>query len=229
MKESFLEYKKTLDLNLIGIKYLYDGDINFSTDCSYSEIKPNELISPTFMINCISKIYNESFENMKLKSTELSISEESIKFEGNWSGLDENKLLSIIESEFGCQPNYIFLSKNSERIFGQKKIYATSNNRPLPSHFYKLFNIGKNMFTEVLVNPLIEDSEDELIVYAVDKSFQSLVYSIQNMEYTTRMVDKSECVHIIDYKLYDCKFKSLKIIIRNISKIREDKINEILN
>jgi hypothetical protein len=53
VRESFNEYKKTLEQNLMGITYLYDGDAISSTDESYSEIKTTPLTSPTFIITTI--------------------------------------------------------------------------------------------------------------------------------------------------------------------------------
>ena len=38
-----------------------------------------------------------------------------------------------------------------------------------------------------------------------------------------------EWLHTLDYKLYDCNYNSYKIIIKNVSKIRQDKINQILD
>jgi len=240
MRESFSEYKKTLESNLIGIQYLYDGDVNFSTDSSYDEIKNSPLTSPSVMINCFSKIYEESFNILKNKSKEIILSEESLKFpSGKWQSLDTNKILSAISSEIGTSPNYIFTSEKSYRSSGFDSRFQLETTKPFPGYFYRLTKLT-GIHTDVFYSPLVEDTEDELVLYAVDKSFQSLVYSIQNMDYKVNIVNEDdiknnkpyheiEWKHTIEYKLYDCKFNSVKVRIKNISKMRDDKINEILN
>jgi len=35
--------------------------------------------------------------------------------------------------------------------------------------------------------------------------------------------------HSINYPLYDCDFKVIKISIKNIEKLRDDKLNKLLN
>jgi len=237
VRESFSEYKKVLDLNLIGVKYLYDGDINFSTDDTYSEVKNSPLTSPSVMISCISKIYEESFSIMKSKSKEMTISEESLKGHfNNWNGLGGDQILRRIAKEMGGDPKYIFLSEKTQKLFELQ----FNKQSPFPTYFYPLGNTGHNFSTKILYSPFVEDIEDEIIIYAVDESIQSLVYSIQNMDYSVKMLDDSdlsnykpyheiEWVHTIDYKLYDCNFQSLKVRIKNVSKMRHDKINEILN
>jgi hypothetical protein len=67
-------------------------------------------------------------------------------------------------------------------------------------------------------------------MYLVDSGIQSLVYSIQNMTYDIERVDEfDKWKHTINYTLYDCNYKSFKLIIKDLSKIREDKINKLLD
>lgn len=240
MRESFSEYKKTLETNLMCIQYLYDGDVNFSTDSVYNETKKSPLTSPSVMINCITKIYEESFNNLKSRSRELVIPEETLKYpSGKWQALDTNKILSAISNELGSSPHYIFSSEKSYRSCGFDNRFQLETTKPFPGYFYSLTKLT-GLHTDVFYSPFVEDSDDELVLYAVDKSFQSLVYSIQNMEYKIEMSNSEdfknnkpyhemEWIHTIEYKLYDCKFNAIKIIIKNISKLRDDKINEILN
>jgi len=240
MRESFSEYKKTLETNLMGIQYLYDGDAILSTDSSYDEIKKSPLTSPSVMINCISKIYEESFNHLKSKSREVVIPEEILKFpSGKWQALDTNSILISISNELGVSPHYIFSSEKSYRACGFDNKFQLETTKPFPGYFYPLTKLT-GLHTEVFYSPFVEDIDDELVLYAVDKSFQSLVYSIQNMEYKIKMLNSEdfknnkpyhemEWLHTIEYKLYDCKFNSIKIRIKNISKLRDDKINEILN
>jgi hypothetical protein len=60
VKESFEEYKKTIEDNLINFTYLYDGDVIDSEIRYYEEIRNNNKVSPNFIINFIKKIYDES-------------------------------------------------------------------------------------------------------------------------------------------------------------------------
>lgn len=238
MRESFSEYKKTIEKNLMGVQYLYDGDVNFSTDSQYKEIKNNPLTSPSIIINCIKKIYDESINHLILNSREVVIAEESLKCGPQWHGLDSSRIMSIIKTELGCNARYLFTSEKSYKAFVFDK-FKLDNNKPFPGYFYKLTEL-RGIHTDIMFSPLVEDIDGELIIYAVDKSFQSLVYSIQNMEYNVKnrninspLIDKPyheiEWEHTIDYKLYDCNFKSIRINIKNVSKLRDEKINEILN
>ena len=160
---------------------------------------------------------------MVLKSKEILIPEESLSILDN--------ILDRI-TEFGINPIYIFTSKKGAKLFqittGKKyPNLERESNRPFPGYFYKIERFtGLNL--DIFYSPLIEESDGETIIYATDKSFQSLVYSIQNMDYR---IDKNgtNYLHTLDYKLYDCSYNSYKIVIKNISKMRQDKINKILN
>ena len=70
-----------------------------------------------------------------------------------------------------------------------------------------------------------------MVLYVVDKSIQSLVYSIQNMDYKIEQNDKDniEWKHTMEYNLYDCRFNSYRLSVKNLSKLRNDKINKILD
>lgn len=240
MRESFSEYKSIIEKNLIFVPYLYDGDVNFSTQRSYSKITNRPLTSPQVIVDTIINIYNESIEHVKSQSREVVIPEESLKFpSGKWTSLDTNKLMDQISLELGSYPKYIFTTEKSYYKCGFDNKFVLDNKRPFPGYFYPLTRLtGLN--TDVLYSPLVEDNDNEFILYVVDKSFQSIVYSIQNMEYNIKMVNDDdiknskpyheiEWTHKIDYNFYDCKFTALKVVIKNISKLRDDKINLILN
>lgn len=222
MRESFTEYKKTLEHNLIKIGFLYSGDIISSNFSQYTEIKNSPLTSPSFIINSISDIYSKSFEKMVDKSREFIIPEESIK----------DDVFSKI-SELGIKTSYVFCSEKGRNFLG---IHKWSNNiSALPNYFY---SIDKNISNgiEVFYSPLILDEEDEIILYITDAPIQSLVYSIQNMDYSIdSTIDgfkpniPDRWVHKLEYNLYDCNFNSYKLSIRNVSRLRQDKINKILN
>ena len=222
MRESFTEYKKTLVQNLMSISYLYNGDVISSHDSCYIEIKNSPLTSPSFIINSIVNIYQESFDIMVSKSKEFIIPLESI----NDIGKDVNIFDKI--SELGINPLYVFCSDKSKKLFGISK--NLNNTSAFPSYFYNIDKyIGINV--EVFYSPLVKDESDEMVLYVVDKSIQSLVYSIQNMDYKIEQNDKDniEWKHTMEYNLYDCRFNSYRLSVKNLSKLRNDKINKILD
>ena len=222
MRESFTEYKKTLEQNLMSISYLYNGDVISSHDSCYIEIKNSPLTSPSFIINSIVNIYQESFDIMVSKSKEFIIPLESI----NDIGKDVNIFDKI--SELGINPLYVFCSDKSRKLFGISK--NLNNTSAFPSYFYNIDKyIGINV--EVFYSPLVKEESDEMVLYVVDKSIQSLVYSIQNMDYKIEQNDKDniEWKHTMEYNLYDCRFNSYRLSVKNLSKLRNDKINKILD
>jgi hypothetical protein len=222
VRESFSEYKKTLEQNLMNISYLYNGDVISSVDSQYTEIKNSPLTSPSFIINSITNIYQESFDMMISKSKEFVIPLESIGALGKQGNLFDRI------SELGIKPVYIFCSDKGKKLFGITKNTGTTS--AFPSYFY---NIDKypHINLEIFYTPLIKDDDEESILYVVDNSIQSLVYSIQNMYYKIDANDNDniEWKHTMIYNLYDCRFNSYKLSIRNVSRLRHDKINKILN
>jgi hypothetical protein len=222
VRESFSEYKKTLEQNLMNISYLYNGDVISSIDSHYTEIKNSPLTSPSFIINSIINIYQQSFYMMSNKCKEFVIPEESI------AGLGKQGNLFDKISEFGIKSNYIFCSNKGKKLFGPTK--SSKSTSAFPSYFYNIDKyIGLNI--EVFYSPLVKEDDDEIVLYVFDNSIQSLVYSIQNMNYGIESNDKDniEWKHTMIYNLYDCRFNSYKLSIRNVSRLRHDKINKILD
>ena len=206
----------------MGISYLYNGDVISSTDSQYTEIKNSPLTSPSFIINSIVNIYQESFDIMISKSKEFIIPLESLMKVGK-DGCMFDKI-----SELGIKPTYIFCSDKSRKLFGISK--SSNNTSAFPSYFYKIQKY-LSINVDVFYSPLVKDDDDELVLYVVDNSIQSLVYSIQNMDYKIEPNDdnNTEWKHTIFYNLYDCRFNSYKLSVRDVSRLRNDKINKILN
>ena len=210
VKESFNEYKKTIDKALLGIGYLYSDDINFSIpEKSYSEIKDNPSTSPSVIIKCIEEIYKDSFNLIKERSIEVVIPDNGC--------IDINDLLYN-------QNKYFFTSKSSYKFIGKSLFFSIDNKRGLPGYFY---DISANNGYKIYYSPEVEEEEDSFTIYATDKPFQSLVYALQNMEY--KVSDYNDrFIHEINYTLYNCNFTSYKFIIKNLTKMRNDKLIEIL-
>lgn len=223
MRESFDEYKKTIESNISNISFLYNGDVLSSTDSYYTHVLSSENTSPSFIIRTIENIYNESFKMMNAKSETIVISKESIKLSAGGKG----NIIDVIMGELKLKPTYIFTSEKSKTFFSSIK--KLDNTRSFPGYFYNIDRYN-NMNLEIFHSPIIEENKGESIMYLVDAGIQSLVYSIQNMTYEVeKVVEFDKWKHTINYTLYDCNYKSYKIIIKDLSKIREDKINKILD
>ena len=226
MRESFDEYKSTIESNVMKFTYLYDGDVLSSTNDSYTEILKHDRTSPLPIINCISDIYNKSIQVMIDKSIEKVIGVDNIiSVPGNVADNIFYYIDELKSKTNNFKPLYVFCSENSRKLFGITK--KMSNNKPFPAHLYDIHKFHSQNY-DLYLAPLIDDNEDEFHVYVSDKSIQSLVYSIQNMEYYIEKVG-DDYNHTINYKLYDCDFICYKLILKNISKMREDKINQLLS
>lgn len=226
MRESFNEYKKTLESNLVSIDYLFSGDVISSVDMSYSELKMNKSTSPSLIINCFEKIYKESFDILKSKSSEIVITQESLTVG------DVDQFISRVKDMTSLDYKYFFMSNKAFSYMGF--VFHLDEKRSLPGYFYRMTSGNPVTF---YFSPEIKDDDDTYIIYASDLPFQSLVYGIQNMDYSMIPVGDvdgfspsypTKWKHVINYKLYDCKFSSVKIDLRSISKIRDEKIKQIL-
>ena len=221
MRESFDEYKKTIESNISNISFLYNGDVLSSTNSFYSQFKSSQSTSPSFIIRTIENIYNESFKMMDDRSETIVISKESIKLSAGGKG----NIIDFIIGELKLKPTYIFTSEKSKTFFSSIK--RLDNTRSFPGYFSNIDRYN-NINLEIFHSPIIEEDKGESIMYLVDAGIQSLVYSIQNMTYDVEKFE-DEWKHTINYTLYDCNYKSYKLIIKDLSKIREDKINKILH
>ena len=133
-------------------------------------------------------------------------------------------------------PNrYIFTSKESYKYLGYDKFLGTSTSA-LPAYFFEVTRIT-GAHSRIYYSPEVEEDVDVYTIYATDHPFQSMVYVLQNMEYeiipedenSNLPINERNWIHKITYKLYDCKFSSVKITIKNVSRIRNEKINQILS
>lgn len=218
MTESFSEYKKTLDGVLNSVNYLYSGDIISSEIKKFKEVKNTSINSVNFILDCLHQIYDLSFYELFDKSSQIIIPTESIN--------ESSNLIDQILSKLDYSPHYIFCSQKSSSLLGININY--NNIKPLPSYFYHIDRfVGLNL--DVCFCPLIAEKDDDVVLFVSDAAIQSLVYTIQNMEYLINRSDEDRSLwqHEMVYNFYNCKYKSDKIIIRNISTIRESKINQI--
>lgn len=210
--KSFLAYKKTLDTFFSNISYLYNGDATSSIDSSYSEVRGYSCLSTKFIINVISNIYKESYELMVEKSKMVSISDKI---------LDEYLLkmtwIDFFKEYCNIEMGYIFCGEKMKYRFRNLSDFS----KLLPNYFYPIGSLA-------YFNPYITENEGESIIYIVDGGIQSLVYGIQNMDYSIEKVSDNEWKHIMNYKLYNCNYNSCKLVIKDLIKLREDRINSII-
>lgn len=224
MRESFNEYKKTLDRALMSIEYLYAGDINSSLpQRSYFESKTSPLTSPSVIQNCIKQIYKDSFDIVKSRAKEITIPDVT------GTPTEVGILTSKMDSMLSYPNKYIFTSKSSYNYIGFDS-FRIDNSRGLPGYLYELTRIV-GAHSRVYYSPEVEESDDSYTIYATDHPFQSMVYSLQNMEYIISQdpINDMSWVHEVKYSLYDCKFSSVKIIIKNLGLLRNEKLNQILS
>jgi hypothetical protein len=225
MRETFEEYKSTIENNIIKFTYLYDGDVISSIKRSYSINIKHGSVSPNVIIDCIIDIYNRSVKGMIDRSIEVIT---PLRPKPLLNSSDNNNIFYYIDKlkeNNGFKPLYVFCSENGRKMFGITKDIKES--KPFPGYLYDIERYHNKDY-DLYLSPMINDNIDEVEVYVTNRSIQSLVYSIQNMDY---IIDKfgDEYKHIIRYNYYDCDFICYKLLIKDISRLREYKINQILN
>lgn len=177
------------------------------------------------MINAIKDIYQKSFDIMIGKSKEIILAKDNLKTVESYSS---SSVGGLFEEIIKIRPivRYIFCSKKSKDILG---VYTSiSDERSFPNYLYSIDKFVGNTSFEIFESPLIKEIGSESILYTSTAPIQSIVYSIQNMEYTINKTSNTSWQHKISYNLYDCDYTSNKIIIKDISEIRDDKLKYLL-
>jgi hypothetical protein len=204
MLDSFDDYKSIIDNNVINFDYLYSGDVISSMKSSYSEIKDINSTSPRFIISAIDDIYLKSIEYMKSISDELIIVSSGDK--------SINSYIKMIDYDIIKNYKYAFTSK----------VKDGNVNNVFPSYFYKITHLYQIEFYK-----LLDDGKD-VIIYLCDKPIQSLVYSLHNMKYEILPLNGGYH-HKMVYDFYECDFNSLKVHFKDISSIRNEKLEVLLD
>jgi hypothetical protein len=222
MLKPFYGYKKIIENNLLSLSYLYSGDVISSINSSYKEelpidsTLPKKFIKWRFIINSLDSMRKWSIENM-INNTNMEIISvldfEKLDMNGLWLEDLVNNL--NIES---FTPKFIFI--NSTKYLG---IVKDNGGRPLPEYFYQQ-GVRKSKDLEIYKISIIDEIDEQIVIYITDKPIQSLVYVLQNMEYTV-----SDNIHKMTYNLYNCDYRCYKITVKNIIKMRDDKISQLLS
>lgn len=170
-----------------------------------------------------------SIDKLFLESKEVILPEESV---GKYLSSAENFLDKL--EEIGIKPHFIFVSIKSAKLFGLT--YNNNQSKPFPNYFYEIERYtGINL--DILICPNIIEEDGETILYTSTKPIQSLVYTLQNMDYDIIPLDDNigkephlmSWSHQMNFNFYDCDFSANKIVIKNVSKIRNEKISKILD
>lgn len=208
------EYKTQLEKELVSSPFMFAGDVINSTELSFVRNLKTKSISKKVIKDCIIDIYKKSISSMIENSKEIIIEKDSLSLES-----------SVIHS-LEINSKYVFSSKRFINLFETKSESTLPIDSTLPKY---LFPVEKTTYLHIdfMTSPLMKDDIDETIVYITDNPIQSLVYTIQNMEYKIRN-SETGFIHEITYPYYHCSYNVLKLVIRDKSKLRQKKLKELL-
>jgi hypothetical protein len=220
MSKGFDNYKKALEDFLQKIEFIYSGDVISSTEKSYIGKLKHSSFSADLIRNALVDIYDTSFNMMVESSKEIII--------------HRNNFLDIYDfmNKIPIVPKIMFYSKNSNLNlnFGGHLLESEDFREGyLPNYFsrrFKLMSFG--MEVSAFYSPKIEDDIDDCCFYLVDKPIQSMVWALQNMSYTLKR-GLSSNEHLIKIPIYNCDYEVYKIRVVDTQKIRDQKINILLN
>lgn len=215
---TFSEYKSVLESILQKVSFLYSGDIISSVEKTMSISAKHKTFSPILIRKVLEDIYNDSFREMMKKSKRISLSSEKTK--------DVYQLLDLFNN---CK--YLFYSSNSKLNIDGVSLKKESEDLKdvVPTYFHqrvRLMSFGNDV--GAYYSPSIDDSEDEFCIFISDAPIQSLVWTLQNMTYDI-IDDGDSNIHIVRYNFYYCDYNSIQINVKDINKIRDEIISNLLN
>lgn len=216
----FYQHKKTLEDFLQSVNFIYSGDVLSSSEITLTENLKHSSFSAVLFRKVMIEIYKKSISSMMIKSKEIIIHRNS--FDDIY---DFFKKLPF-------KTEILFYSNNSNLNLNLGSSVLELDNDGhgyLPNYFTRRFKMmSQNTDVSAYYCPIIDDSEDDCHFYVVNKPIQSMVWALQNMTYS---INKSNSLneHIINIPIYDCDFVSYKVRVVNTEKLRNDKINSILN
>lgn len=209
----FDNYRKSLDNFLQSIDFIYAGDVINSVNKKYLNTLKDSSFSAHLFREMMIDIYNYSFEKMSQKSKEIIIDRNSFS--------DIYQLMDSIP----VSPKILFYSINSNMNLGLGSHLEDDDHSYLPSYFsrrFKLISYGREV--SAYYSSLILDDVDDCHFYLCDRPIQSMVWSLQNIDYS---VNESND-HLIEIPVYNCDYEVYKIRVVDTQKLRNDKINSLL-
>lgn len=182
-------YKSILEKKIINLSYLYSGDVISSKPISITENINKDSIDIFFIIKSIDIINEKSLDCLISKADNIELNVDSLNIE---------KIYSLL-NKLNIRASYIFCSNSSLKYFDINNHY---NSYSYLSHIKKY----KDCF--IHYSPYIKEDDDRPFFYVSDLPIQSLVYSIQNLNYKI-----NQNIHTIDLTFYECDFLSYKVIV----------------
>jgi hypothetical protein len=215
LQQNFDDLKKKIENILVNISFLYSGDVIKSNSYQFTKTSSMEFVSPIFVLESIVEIYKLSMQRLMENSEEIVFAKESV-----------DDYLELLQDKIKLKPRFVFTTPRSSKLLC--KVQQKNPGRFFPDYFYEIEKItGLNL--SIYISPEINEQDDSLVIYVTDAPIQSFVYIINNMNYTITNDEEERWIHKIDFNYYDCRFNCKKIVIKNISKIRNEKINKLLN
>lgn len=222
--DQFEKYKKSLEDYLQSVDFIYSGDIISSTNLRMSEKKQHSSFSSDLFVKLMIEIYNLSIKKMFEKSKDIIIHRNNY--------VDAYQIINKLNSNVFTS-KMLFYSNNSNNNLnlGGNNIFNESEDVHtfLPPYFtrqFKMLSFGVDV--SCFFCPIVEDNVDDCHFYIIDKPIQSMVWSLQNIDYSiNKSFSMSE--HRIKIPVYDCDYSVYRVRIIDTQKLRNDKINSILD
>jgi len=229
MRESFEEYKKTIEKALISAPFFYSGDvINQKEEISYQEIKESHLVSPDFIVNVFKEIYKESIKNFFSKQHNFVYLEHIDELSRPVSSYD----IYIKSTSEKLNPKFILSTLKNYQNMGSG--YFQDKTRYLPDFFYPIKYDAYPSNTTSYYTPtggyfnVPEDENSYTNFWTIDKPIQSLLFILQNMRYE---IAKNEIgyKHTMIFPIYECQYNTLNVRVRDMKQYRDGILDKILN
>lgn len=209
------DYYKQVEDFIIKFDYLYSGDVISSSDKSTSFNLNLDKISTTAITRLINNIYQDSILDMINRTNDIKT-------------FDLSNIDNAIKSTVNYK--YAFVNKNFLNHINAGSFRFSIPVEPVHwkafDAMYKKYTFGTldiYCIDDILTDEEL-NSEDDMIIYLTDRPIQSLIYTMNTTSYEIKNNN-----HKIEYKVFNCDFKSRKIVIRNLEVDRDIKIDSLIN
>lgn len=217
---SLNNFRSLLEEQLESTEFIYAGDVIDSTTSLFSKSIEGHRFSPDLVTEMLTGVYNQSFQHMADNCSEMVIDRRNFK-----------DLYRVIE-ELSWSPTILFFSTREGLNLELEGELPPDSGSFIPPYFSKKYQLRvsslalngpKDLEISAFFSPLIKESATESVFYLVDRPIQSLVWSLQNMEYQIGIEQ-----HILSLPVYRCNFQALKIRVVDTQRLRNNKINTVI-
>lgn len=214
-------FKTLLEGQLEQTEFIYAGDVIDSTTSLFSQSIEGHEFSPDLVTEMLTEVYNQSFQDMVDNCSEITINRRDFK-----------DLYNVIE-ELSWTPTILFFSTREGLNLELEGELVANLDDFIPPYFSKRYQLRvsslalngrRDLEISAFFSPLIGESATESVFYLVDRPIQSLVWSLQNLEY---QIEPNQ--HLITLPVYRCNFQALKIRVVDTQKLRDNKINRVIH